>query len=302
MTMKQKLFFLSISIVLFASLLLTACSKEYESPLQGKQLGDMTFDASQSFRDIGFDGQDLSNLTVHSSATWCVPGVFESKLRVAVLDNQTYEERRATVEVTDIEDKTHTTFSVIQQQNDAIIASPVTYDAPEEGGNVIVTLQKNVENCKVQPQVDWITASTRSLTRGLTDATIELSVAKNESEAVRDGQVMIKSADSDAYCIVTIHQPFTYKITLESEILQVGASGGELEFTVYANFDYRAEIQPTYNWIQNGTRTKLEPGKYSHKLNISALPSDMDSRRGLVYFDNSDLSYYRLLTIEQRRE
>ena len=33
-----------------------------------------------------------------------------------------------------------------------------------------------------------------------------------------------------------------------------------------------------------------EPGKYVHKFTVSALPSDMDSRRGLVYFVNSDLS------------
>ena len=97
-------------------------------------------------------------------------------------------------------------------------------------------------------------------------------------------------------------QPYSYSITLDSEFVQVGADGGEVEVIVYANFDYLTEIQSTYNWIQNGSRTKLEAGKYSNRFIVSALPSDKDSRRGYVYFVNSDLSCNRMLTIAQNRE
>lgn len=300
--MKQKYIFSLLPALFVSIMLLTSCSKDYVSPLSGKTISDLTFGPELSYQTVNFDGQDMSNITATSSEGWCQAYAKDNELLVNVIDNYTYSDRTATIDVVDQQTKDHLTFKVTQKQNDAVIADPVTYSAPSDGGIVTVTLQKNVENCEVLPEVDWITAKSRSYTRGLTDATIELVVAKNESEKDREGQVKIKSANSEAYSLITIRQLFAYSLKLESDIAVVGENGGEIEMTVYANFDYRAEISPTYKWIQSGTRTKAEPGKYVHKFTVSALPSDMDSRRGLVYFVNSDLSYSRLLTIEQKRE
>lgn len=300
--MKQKYIFPLLPALFVSIILLTSCSKDYVSPLSGRTIDDLTFGPELSHQTIKFDGQDMSNITAKASEGWCQAYVNGSEIIVNVIDNYTYSDRTSTIDVMDNQTNDHLTFKAVQLQNDAIIANPVTYDVQSDGGTVVVTLQKNVENCEILPQVDWITAKSRSLTRGLTDATIELVVAKNESEKDREGQVKIKSANSEAYGLVTIRQTFNYSLKLDSDIVEVGENGGEFEMTVYANFDYRAEIQPTFKWIQIGTRTKVEPGKYTHKFTVSALPSDIDSRRGYVYFVNSDLSYSRLLTIEQKRE
>lgn len=300
--MKRKNLYLLLSALLVGVVIITSCSKEYESPLSGKNIDDMTFSSELGSQKVSFGGQDLSNLTAQSSEGWCQAYVDGSGLIVNVIDNFTYSDRISTVDVFDSQTSDHITFKVLQLQNDAVIANPVVYDVPSDGGNVVVKLQKNVEMCEVLPQVDWITAVTPSVTRGLTDATIELFVAQNDSEKAREGQVKIKSANSEAYSVVTIRQPYSYSISLDSEIVQVGADGGEVDVIVYANFDYRTEIQPTYNWIQNGSRTMLEAGKYSNRFIVSALPSDKNSRRGYVYFVNSDLSCHRMLTIEQNRE
>ena len=299
--MRSQKYYLLLTVLLASVTIMTSCSKDYVSPLSGKIIDDITFGSELSSQKVSFEGQDLSNVTATSSEGWCQAYTSGSELIVNVIDNFTYSDRTSNIDLLDTQTNDHVTFKVTQLQYDAIIADPEVYDAPSEGGNVVVTLQKNIEKCEVLPQVDWITAVTRSYTRALTAVTIELAVANNESEKDREGEVKIKSADGDTYCIVTIRQPYSYMMTLD-EFLPVGADGGEVEITIYANFDYRTEIQPTNNWIQSGTRTKLESGKYSHKFVVSALPSDKDSRRGYVYFVNGDLSFYRMLTIEQKRE
>ena len=180
--MKQKYSFLLLSALTVCIMLMTSCSKDYVSPLSGKTISDLTFGPELSYQMVNFDGQDLSNITATSSEGWCQAYAKGTELLVNVIDNYTYSDRTSTIDVVDKQTNDHLTFKVIQLQNDAVIADPVVYDVPSDGGNVTVTLQKNVENCEVLPQVDWITAKSRSFTRGLTDATIELTVAKNESE------------------------------------------------------------------------------------------------------------------------
>lgn len=299
--MKQKSFLLSVSIIFLACLFLTACNG-YESPLQGKQLEDLTFDASQSFKDISFDGQDVSNLSIHSSdTTWCFPGVFDSKLRVAVLDNQTFEERRATIIVTDREDGSNATFTVIQLQNDAIITDQSEYEVPVEGGIITMKLQTNVSEYDMILHADWMTPVTR--TRGLQPAECQISVAENRTPNVREGIVEFVKKEGGTVSQATIRQLARPYITFESSIVTVGEAGGEISVNVTSNIDFRAEVENrSQSWVQAGTRTDRGNNQYVQKFQVSVLPADIDSRRCIVYFVKSDLSYSNELTIEQRRE
>ena len=86
--------------------------------------------------------QGNSRLHNKSSELWCTASAKGKVLTVTVQSNDTYEERQATVTVTDPGDQTSITFKVFQKQNDAILIDGSTFVVPEEGGDISVKVQR----------------------------------------------------------------------------------------------------------------------------------------------------------------
>lgn len=281
-----------------ASVFLSSCTKDYESPLTGS-IADQTLGATEGFRDLEISSENLYHCVATTTADWCMAFVNNTTLRIVVGDNKTYEERTATVTVKDEKDGASVTFKVIQLQNDAIIAEKYEYDISDEGGLITIPFKSNVKY-EVQSMVGWIGPGTRGATRAMQDYTVELYVYPNDTEADREGQVIIKDPDNGAVCTVTVRQSFTYALNLSTDFIPCDENGGEFSVTVESNFNYRFETQDT--WIQDGGRTSMGDNKYTQVIKVPALPAGADSRRGYIYFVNADLSLYRLLTIQQTRQ
>ena len=280
------------------SIFLSSCTKDYESPLTGS-IADQTLGATEGYRDLEISGENLYHCVATTTADWCWAYVNNTTLRIVVGDNKTYEERTATVTVTDEKDGASVTFKVIQVQNDAIIADKYEYDVDDEGGLITIPFKSNVKY-EVQSMVDWIGSGTRGVTRALQDYAVELYVYRNDTEAAREGQVIIKDPDSGTTCTVTIKQSFTHDLHLSTDFIPCDENGGELSITVESNFNYRFETQDS--WIQDGGRTSIGDNKYTQVIKVPALPAGESSRRGYIYFVNADLSIYRMLTIQQTRQ
>ena len=169
-------YFIVCVIATIASLCVTSCSKEYSSPLKGQVVKDLTFESSQSSNTVTIADADLTGFTIKSSELWCTASTKGKVLTVTVQSNDTYEERQATVTVTDPGDQTTITFKVLQKQNDAILIDGSTFVVPEEGGDISVKVQSNVDYKVEIPASDtWLKLSTRASTRGLVSSTIILT-------------------------------------------------------------------------------------------------------------------------------
>ena len=156
-------YFVVCVIAVMASLYVTSCSKEYSSPLKGQVVKDLTFDSSQSSNSVSIADADLTGFTIKSSELWCTASAKGKVLTVTVQSNDTYDDRQATITVTDPGDQTTITFKVLQKQNDAILIDGSTFVVPEEGGDISVKVQSNVDYKVEIPASDtWLKLSTRA--------------------------------------------------------------------------------------------------------------------------------------------
>lgn len=108
-------------------------------------------------------------------------------LTVTVAPNEGYDDREATVTVTC--DQVSKTVKVVQKQKNALVFAPATIEVPQEGKELEIKLQANVE-VTAAPDVDWIT---ELKTKGLTEYTFNFQVAPNESFESRTGHIVFRS-------------------------------------------------------------------------------------------------------------
>ena len=110
----------------------------------------------------------------------------------------------------------------------------------------------------------------------------------NTSQPLADRNIVIKDFQNDTLYQTTTNSNGYY-------------SFNNLDINVASNVDFYAAPENNQNWLRAGTLTKLEKYKYVQKLIIDPLPADKDSRRCIVLFVKSDMTFNKMLTVEQRR-
>ena len=123
---------------------LGSCSgeEEYTSRLRELILKDMTFEPNEDegalSRTSTFRNEDLTNYQAISDASWCHVSinVAQSQMTVTVDENNSNDQRKAIVTMTDVKAPTITrTFTVTQKQNNVIRVSDKEYNVLTEGGS-----------------------------------------------------------------------------------------------------------------------------------------------------------------------
>ena len=146
---------ITVALVVLLNASLQSCSS-YDSPLIGQKVSDVTMESTESFYDVTFGNSDLSNIDAKSSEKWCNPSVTNKIIRINVQENDTYEERKAIVTLTDSEDGSSLTFNVIQKQNNVIQGSSAVF-LQQQGGIYICHLQTNVDyRVEIPAECNWI--------------------------------------------------------------------------------------------------------------------------------------------------
>lgn len=282
--MKVINFIFTCMIVALASICVTSCSKDYSSPLNGQVVKDLTFESSKSSNSFSIGGIDLSGFTYSSSESWCTAVAYGTNLTVTVQDNDTYEDRKATVTIKDPEDQTTILFNVLQKQNDAIKIDGSAYTVPEEGGNVSIKVQSNVNyEVEIPESASWLKVSTRAATRGLTSSTIDLTADKNNSGDVREATVKVTDSNSKVSSQFTVKQELTPYITIDKEVLDMDELGGEVNITVTSNI--AVDVLFSDDWISSAGTTENGDFNFVQKIKVNPFANnDHDKRSATITF------------------
>lgn len=295
--------FKSIFVYLLTTVIcfgIASCSKDdYSSPIKGKTIGDMTFESSQSSNSISIGDADLTGFTVKSSDTWCVPSVQGKNINVAVQNNDTYGERKATVTITDPGDQSSVSFNVVQKQNNAILIDGNSYTVPETGGDVSIKVQSNVNyNVEIPASATWLTQTTAASTRGLESSTITLKASANNSGDDREAVVKLTDTASGTSSEFTVKQELKPVANIDTNEFTVDEEGGEVEVKVTSNIPI--EVQYGDSWVSDGGKTGVDNFNFVQKIKVAAL-SGSQNRKTTVSFisQNSKWNVNLEVTIEQ---
>lgn len=299
--------FKSIITLLMASVISMAvlsCSK-YESPLSGQTVADLKVESSFSTQTVSIGGANLTGFTVSSSESWCTVSAGEYGIFVIAEKNDSYDDRQATVTVTDTEDGTILTFRVIQKQKDGIKLGD-RYEIPEEGGQFKIEVESNINySVEIPSDCDWLTHV--SSTRGLSSSEIVLNASKNKSGDDRSTKIKLVNSEKGTTAEAEIVQILKPYLTIEEKSYSIKKEGGEIEVVIETNADYT--LTNIENWVAIGDKKEVEgeDNKYIQTFIISKYKPvyyyNVGSTRYanvMVSVETSRRSLYDIIQIEQK--
>lgn len=285
---------------------LISCSEDYTSPLKGQTVSTQFFESGQNSKTITIGNADLKDCVVKSSVNWCVTVINGSSVVINVLPNDTYEERQATIIITDPTDATTLSFQVVQSQNDAILVDKDIYVVPEGGGKVTINIKSNVGYLVEMPS--WI-QNDNLLTRGLKNSFVVLYVLPNNSGFEREGIVKFVDRESGAQTQILIRQELNPQITIREDggngnyddnkgVYEAPGSGAEPLMSVISNVIVD-EIVTDVDWIEIAEKKDL--GDFNFNIIINIFPNqNIGSRSGKIDFVSSKNNYKQSLIINQQ--
>lgn len=217
-----------------------------------------------------------------ADANWCTitPAKGDAgatSVKVIALENQSNENRTATVVITAQTAKAEVT--VTQLQKDALVlAGDKTFEVPAEGGEVSFTVSHNVD-LKLSSDSDWLV---QSATRGMTDSKIVFNAAENTG-AARTGKITVSAGDLKEE--ITVNQAAWVPVfeVSPTEEQWIALEGGSVTINVNANIGFT--VTPDENdWL---TVTN-EGGAYTFTASAN---SDFSYRSLGVYITPTDEAY-----------
>lgn len=297
-----------------------SCSSddEYSSRLRELIIKDLTFEPNEEegtlSRTSTFRNEDLTNYQAVPDASWCHVSIntAQSQMTVTVDENNSYDQRKAIVTLTDVKAPQITrTFTVTQKQNNAIIVSQTKYNVKTEGETIEIDFEHNVNDYEISCDVDWVAFKVENRTRGLSKKTISVSVAKNDSEAERKAVITIESNSTYEPIYISILQEYkvNYYFNMMKEFYEIDELGGNISVSAQTNkfsmktgailFDI---FEPEESWAKLG---ELEIFKellaVTQHVNVAPFTQKEAYRTTTMYMDDKMISItqYRNLYIKE---
>lgn len=269
---------------------ITLSSEEALNPLFASNGGTYTieFTADNDWRVVAPNTNHYS----WSSITPTSGEAGKAQITVTTLPNSDYDGREYTFDLrcgSDIK-----TIKVSQKQKNSITYTPSTFDLPKEGGSVEIKVVANVDySYEIAADAkDWISATP---TRGLSESTVVFYIASNEiynKFETRSGVITFTSAEGSEEIVVN-QAPNERFFEVTPTELVAERTGGEVEFTVSANFPYTV-VKGEDAWIS-------EPSANGDVYKVSVDPNpDFGSRTALINVDTEVEDYGATVTLKQK--
>lgn len=175
------------------------------------------------------------------------------KLCVSVTENQTYDERSATI-ILQCEDVRRVVV-VTQKQLDALLLSPGRVEIAQEGGDFTIEVKTNVDfTLSVPSEVStWLH---RVGTKGLESYSYTFQADANTDLQPR--QAVLKVDSSLGNEVVTVYQPGEDPaLVISAREVEVPTMGGSFEVQITSNLDVETEYLPaSCDWVEE-VKTKM---------------------------------------------
>lgn len=294
-------------VITLLGIAVSSCSSDdpYESRIgELKIKEDVAFSSDASSDTQTFSNEDLSNYEAKSSESWCSVTFVQASCQMIVKaeENETYDDRKATVTITDTKDPTKMrTFTVTQAQKDGLIVDVYEpFIVPTDGGQVSFDVMSNIGYIVYIPReyADWL--SQASNTRGLETKTVTINVAKNTSQKNRVGYVgIVNSKDNNEVTWVEIDQKFDIVFSVDPQSITVDELRNEISFNVNANIPVDVNTYP--DWVQKGTIEEVDDDNYIYKMTVTPFTEKKLSRQGTIVFENAAYFKEVAVTVIQNR-
>ena len=236
-----------------------------EITLQGEE--SLLFTCEGGSKNVSFEATLEWTATVDADFVTVGPAAGdagEARVTIAVDENQTYDDRTATVTLTCGEDTK--TIQVTQKKKGALVLAPSTIQVPSEGQSLSIVVQanSNVTAAIADDAKAWI-----SELKGLVDYGFTFVIAPNEAVESRTGQIVFTNETGETETI-TLEQagtPIVGKITLQGEdAFTVSDEGGQLEVAFNATLGWTASSSEEFVTVEPKTG---EAGDVSVTLTVA---------------------------------
>ena len=299
-----------LAILLSAGLESCGSDDEYSSRLRELIIKDVMFESNEEegalSRTSTFRNEDLTNYRAVPDASWCHVSfdVANSQMTVMVDENDSYEERKAIVTLSDIMAPEVTrTFTVTQKQNNVIRASQTIIDVKTEGGNFDIEFEYNVNDYEISCDADWVAYRVDNKTRGLSKGIISISVAENQSGLRRSASLSISSESVWDPVDIIIDQEYVKKefFNLLDNYYEIDELGGNVSVGAQTNMTTFTIFDPQNSWAKLG-ELEFFPDLVAvvQHVNVSPFTAKEPSRTTTLYFNETvTIIQYRNIYIKE---
>ena len=299
-------------------LCVVACSKSNESeeptptPTPTPSAPTITIDNSLVTNGLSFtDGASEKSITFTTDADWtlsvaetravdwCTPSATSgvkgtATIKFSVKENTGYDNRKAAVTIK--AGSASKTFTISQKQKDALLVTTDRYELEQVGGEIEVEVKANI-NYQIEIDKDaksWISEST---TRALTAHKHSFTIALNDKNDKREGEIRVISGDKQE--IIKVYQSGGAILLLSQNEYVVSDAGETIIIEIKSNIEFGIQL-PNADWISEVTDTRAVS---THTLKYDIAPNETyDSRSAeIIFYDkNSDLK--EIVKIEQAQK
>ena len=283
---------------------LTSCEKEYVSELQTLTFADMSFNVDGGTQTQVFTNHDLSNYSIKSTEAWAA-GLIDVKnatIYISVDENVTYDERTAKITISDFKDGVSSkSFTVKQDSKKGIIVDKDSYSIGMDGGEISVTVNKNVDYDVTIPTdvAKWVSVASKAGSRGLQPSTLTLKVERNRSGAVRQGAIKIANSQEGLQQTITITQEFEASFSVTPLTMEFDELKHDTVVMVHANFTVYPYCQDS--WLTYKRNGKETDDDFTYSLYIQPFYDKAAKRTTTFLVDNSQVGQAAEVKITQYR-
>lgn len=283
---------------------LTSCEKEYVSELQTLTFADMSFNVDGGTQTQVFTNHDLSNYSIKSTEAWAA-GLIDVKnatIYISVDENTSYDERTAKITISDFKDGVSSkSFTVKQDSKKGIIVDKDSYSIGMDGGEISVTVNKNVDYDVTIPTdvAKWVSVASKAGSRGLQPSTLTLKVERNRSGAVRQGAIKIANSQEGLQQTITITQEFEASFSVTPLTMEFDELKHDTVVMVHANFTVYPYCQDS--WLTYKRNGKETDDDFTYSLYIQPFYEKAAKRTTTFLVDNSQVGQAAEVKITQYR-
>ena len=283
---------------------LTSCEKEYVSELQTLTFADMSFNVDGGTQTQVFTNHDLSNYSIKSTEAWAA-GLIDVKnatIYISVDENATYDERTAKITISDFKDGVSSkSFTVKQDSKKGIIVDKDSYSIGMDGGEISVTVNKNVDYDVTIPTdvAKWVSVASKAGSRGLQPSTLTLKVERNRSGAVRQGAIKIANSQEGLQQTITITQEFEASFSVTPLTMEFDELKHDTVVMVHANFTVYPYCEDS--WVSYKRNGKETDDDFTYSLYIQPFYEKAAKRTTTFLVDNSQVGQAAEVKITQYR-